>query len=459
VWHLTAFGTRLACEESLRTQGSNIEGGRTMNRSRWIAVASAAFLVMGASVSVASVGPDSVLAQEADFTGSSGQGSVGQLAPVSDVPQDVPDGMWYDPETRQLRADALAIDAAAIAERTGLPVDTVLASLEAQLQMDELLAVVGSRFPDTFVGLYWNEKMQAVAQFKGQAPAEALRILEASGVGVRAELVRYSASELDALKDQVLRAIEGRGLKERVVAIDSRNQLVLVTIGRDTASDSIAIGNDLREAFGAAPVVIDTVDGPVTTEWNTYGGGAVGTATGSVCTAGFTVISGGTNGVATAGHCGSGLSLYLDPFPNPDVSHGMTYQNGVVGFWGDFEWFTTTGTEVDDFYLPNGALRDVSGVKNTFAVGDSLYWWGWASFPTLWNGTVGFTNVSAEGVSHLACMTGIGGAIGDSGGPFFTGSTAAGFVWGAALINGSWRTCFSQARYIDDAIGVSIKTS
>jgi hypothetical protein len=185
------------------------------------------------------------------------------MVPVSDVPQDLPDGMWYDPETRQVRADALAIDAAAIAKRTGLPVDKVLASLEAQLRMDELLAAVQSRFPDTFVGLYWDDEMQAVAQFKGEAPAEALRILGASGVGVRAEMVTYSASELDALRDNVERALEKRGLKEWVVAVDSRNQLVLVTIGEGAGTDSIAIASDLRQAFAAAPVAIDSVDGSV----------------------------------------------------------------------------------------------------------------------------------------------------------------------------------------------------
>gem|GEM_PF-4927562 len=70
-----------------------------------------------------------------------------------------------------------------------------------------------------------------------------------------------------------------------------------------------------------------------------------------------------------------------------------------------------------------------------------------------------FLNVSAGGVSGLNCMTNQGGDHGDSGGPFYIGNTAAGFIYGGVIINGVLRTCFSQARYIDDAIGVSIKTS
>lgn len=420
-----------------------------MRKFLQIASVGAALLAIGLTVPAAAAMPDSVQGQRA-----------GLGAFVSNPPEDVPDGSWYDPATRRLRADALAIDAADWAKRTGLPVDAVLASLEAQLRMDELLPVVESRFPDAFVGLYWNEEMQAVAQFKGQAAAEALRLLRTSGVGVRAELVKYSASELDSVGDRVVRALEDSGLKEWTAAIDERNQVVLVTIGKDPAADSTTIANDLREAFGSAPVEIETVDGPVTMEWNTYGGGAVGTlGIGYTCTAGFTVQSGSTNGVATAGHCGPGLNSYVDWFPNPDVVHTMTYQSGMVGYWGDFEWFTTNGTEFDDFYLPNGTRRDVSGVKNTFAKGDTLYWWGWATYPTLWVDTVEFPNVTAGGVGHLACTKVLGGTFGDSGGPVFIGNTAAGFVFGAALIDGIWRTCHSQARYIDDAIGVSIKTS
>lgn len=255
-----------------------------MRMSRSLALVAATCFAIGASVPAAAVGPNSVLAPEAGFTGSAGQSSSEHMVAVSDVPQDVPDGMWYDPETRQLRADALAIDAATIAKRTGLPVKTVLASLEAQQRMDELLPIVESGFPDTFVGLYWDDEMQAVAQFKGRAPTEALRILEASGVDVRAELVRYAASELGSVRDQVVSALEKRGLKEWVVAIDSRSQVVLVTIGKDAGSDSSAIANELREAFGAAPVAIDAVDGPVSVRWNTYAGGAVGTASDFICT-------------------------------------------------------------------------------------------------------------------------------------------------------------------------------
>ena len=365
--------------------------------------------------------------------------------------------MWYDPSTGQLRDDALDVDAGFIAKQSGLSEDRVLIALEAQQRIDNLLAVVQSEFPDTFVGLYWDEDLRAIAQFKGQAPREAIRILETSGVNVAAELVEYSISELGDLKDAVAQSLAARGVDDSAVALDPRRQVILVTIGSATADGTspATIANDLRAEFGGSPVEIEVVDGPIFTEWTGYGGGAVGTASALSCTVGFTVISGSTNGVATAGHCGSGLNLYKDLFTG--ASHSMTYKNGVVGFWGDFEWFTTSGTELDDYYRPTGALYDVSGVKNSFSNGETLFWWGWGTYPTQWTSTVGWTNVSAGGIGHLVCMVGHGGAGGDSGGPVYVGNTSAGFIMGAAIIGGAPRSCFSQSRYIDDAIGVSIK--
>ena len=48
---------------------------------------------------------------------------------------------------------------------------------------------------------------------------------------------------------------------------------------------------------------------------------------------------------------------------------------------------------------------------------------------------------------------------GDSGGPVYVGNTAAGYMTAVVNIGGVKRMCFSEAAYIDDAMGVSIKLS
>lgn len=376
---------------------------------------------------------------------------------------DVPDGMWYDPSVGHLRSDALERDASIVAEGSGLDYDRVLAYLRAGERLDSILDVVRSRFPDSFVGLYWDDNLQAGAQFKGRVPSEALDLLAGSGVDFKPEIVRYSARELDDLHDALRRSLEAMGISDFVVATDARNQRLVATIGTGSglaqndhqpASREAVIGL-LPQQLVEAGVEIDVVDGPAGTPWTTYGGAEVGQNGAFACTSGFTVVTGSTDGVATAGHCGTSLNQYFDPFTG--ALHGMTYKNGLVGTWGDFEWFTTTGTEVDDFYhTPGGARRDVSGVKNSFAVGDTLFWFGWGT-ATEFNSTVRYTRVAYGGRDHLVCMNGGQGGPGDSGGPVYTGNSAAGYIMGGLIIDGAQRMCFSQARYIDDAMGVSIK--
>jgi streptogrisin C len=139
------------------------------------------------------------------------------------------------------------------------------------------------------------------------------------------------------------------------------------------------------------------------------------------------------------------------------ITHTMTYQTGHVGTWGDFEWFTTSGTEVDDFYRNEaGSRQDVTSVRTPVSQGDELLWFGRAS-KNDWLGWVEFAVVNTSGPQKLACNHGYQVVGGDSGGPVYLYGQAIGFVWGWVLIDGARRDCFSRAHYIDDAIGVSIK--
>jgi hypothetical protein len=196
----------------------------------------------------------------------------------------------------------------------------------------------------------------------------------------------------------------------------------------------------------------DAVIGPTTT----YGGADARIGTSFVCTTGFTVTKNGTTGVSTDGHCGSGLNSYRDF--HTGITHSMTYQSGYQATWGDFEWLTTSGTEVDDFYVNDlGTLRDVSGIDNP-ALGTPFSYYGRASRAS-WPQTVAYTNVVTSGPEHLNCGSEYHVIGGDSGGPVYNGTLAEGLVYGWIVLDGFKRDCWSQARYIDDAIGVSIKTS
>jgi hypothetical protein len=208
-----------------------------------------------------------------------------------------------------------------------------------------------------------------------------------------------------------------------------------------------------------ADVAVDYVDGPVFTPTNGYGGAELWHDISFQCTTGFTVFTGlGTTGLAAADHCADQLpatgSYYQNSNTSPNTYHDIVFKAGSFGAWGDVAWWTTDGIEYDDFYHgPGGVfLRDVSGMKTSFAVSDPV-----TSYGHTTNGdtaaTLGWLSVSSGGLSRLTCTTSALYQPGDSGGPVFSGSVAVGFITGNVLINGTKRPCFTRAMYMDDALG------
>jgi hypothetical protein len=124
---------------------------------------------------------------------------------------------------------------------------------------------------------------------------------------------------------------------------------------------------------------------------------------------------------------------------------------------GRFRVVHTNGTEVDDFYVnEQGARADVTGVKASMSTGDELIWFGrssnvdhlsWVAYPT----------VNTSGPDRLTCLQHGGVLLGDSGGPVYILGTSAGIIWGSVTFGGVKRACFSNSRYIDNAMGVLIK--
>ncbi|MBA2558411.1 MAG: hypothetical protein H0V07_00710 [Propionibacteriales bacterium] len=390
---------------------------------------------------------------------------IGPMAPapglkVERAPADVPDGMWYDPTTGTLRTDALEFDAAVVAHSQGIGIDEALARLKAQQRMDEILVEAQDLYPE-LVGVRWVDG-KVVAQFDDQAPKAALELLSTTGADVDSELVKYSTSKLEQLKQQLMRSLKATGVKDFAVAIDPVDQRIIASVSTLNGArmpDGSAISRQslwatLPSELAEANVDIQVVAQPVFGATTTYGGADARVGTSFICTTAFTVSLGSTDGVATDGHCHGGLDSYRDWVTG--ITHSMTYRTGHEGAWGDFEWFTTTGTEVDDFYSDEqGSRRDVTGVTTT-GHGTSVLWYGRVSNNN-WSDTVIYLNVGTSGPDRLMCNSGYHVQSGDSGGPVYIGGAAAGQIYGWIYINGARRDCFSQARYIDEAIGVFIK--
>lgn len=367
---------------------------------------------------------------------------------------DVPHGMWFDPEARALRADALERDVELAAQRAGTSPGPLLERVDAELRAGALADRLSAQLGDRFLGLRWGNGMVLSALVADAVPES----LALDGVVVNQEVVGVTNREVGALQDR-LSALLSRKTNDFSVATDVSEMTTYVTVSGPADAEVI---DDLRREVGALQptwqLKIDILQGPVSSPWTTYGGAELRLPGPQFwCTSGFSVFQGSTTGVSTAGHCGSGMTTYRDWFNA--VNHTITYRSGHVGSWGDFEWYTSNGVEADDFYHTNaGARFDVLAVINSFSVNQQLWWYGRGTKGE-YDGTVMFTNVSAGGRGRLVCMADSQGGPGDSGGPVYGGNYVAGLIMGGVVINGIERMCFSQARYIDDAIGVSIKTS
>jgi hypothetical protein len=374
-------------------------------------------------------------------------------------PVDVPDGMWYDATTGTVRGDVLETDAGQIAKSEGLGVDEAVSRLRAQQRMDEILGKAEDLYPE-LVGIRWMDG-RVVAQFKGRAPDAALELLRTARAEVGYELVRYSAAELGQLQTDLGKVLTGMGVTDFAVALDPTGQRIIASVSTTSEArspDGAAISKQsiaaaLPSNLAGANVDIQLADQPIAQPTTTYGGTDARIGTFLQCTNGFTVVSNTITGVATDSHCGTSLS-YRDWVTG--ITHTMSYVNGHIGTWGDMAWFTTSGNEVDDFYADEvGNRRDVTATETTIVYGSDFVWFGRATNNN-YSSWVRYPSVDTSGPKKLACLDGGPPIPGDSGGPVYITTKAGGFIWGWIDIDGAHRLCFSQARYIDDALVVTI---
>ena len=375
------------------------------------------------------------------------------IASAVNVPTDVHSELAPAGQT-----DALVEDAAVAADQ-GLDYAVTLGRSRAQGRLSLAIEALSKTFEDSFGGFHWGNGVSLVAQFKGRVPAGAAAILDTIGLPVTIESVAYSDAELNRLVDQVYESL-GELSGHAGVGLDPVSQTIIVTAnitGAHAAEQPEEIAARLEQETGAR-VRVEFTDLPLRTDLTAYGGGELWRDfMNRPCTTGFGVITaGGVTGVATAAHCRLGLpepsSFYDDPWLTGN--HDITLQLWHDGPWGDVAYYTTSSSEGGLFYYGNTSTkRDVVSVKSTFTVGDPLSWYGRKTGTTK-TGSVWVTNYTdVNGRGHLTCVVQKTAQVGDSGGPVFNGSAAAGFISELAPIDGDLRMCFSRAMYIDEALG------
>jgi hypothetical protein len=188
---------------------------------------------------------------------------------------------------------------------------------------------------------------------------------------------------------------------------------------------------------------------------HTYGGGQL-----STCTSGFTVfrVSNSEEGVLTAGHCTNSQTF----FPAPDRAaienaYGMTWIDGHRGDYGDVQWHTTPSHGVHaEFYSSDSGRRHVHGSIGTLHDGDYVCVYGRVGgydCSYVHDTSVSATDQDGFRLKNLVNVDDSITLAGDSGGPWFLGTDAAGVHSGLTINSwGTARSAFSQIGLADNAL-------
>lgn len=376
--------------------------------------------------------------------------------------------------------EAFAEQARYLAETRGGDVDEYVRMLK--VQQEASLAMVDHVNSEEFAGAEWvDEGKTFEVGFKGDPSDEVVGDLEARGVPVRVRAnVGLSYNEVQERVRGLTDHLVGQGLDDFSVSPSPFGEGLDVSIDDTAHSRQIAQRPRIDESSLKARVGM-----PVSLQWRPAGTGQLHARYGGsrlvpnamlddpqpYCSTAFATLASGTvSGFVTAGHC------YVDA--NKD---GLTlkHQHSLSGSaitthlegtpvnwdWGDFGWYTTNEIELDDFFSDGtpeqpSVKTDLSNFGVPFG-GQFLFRYGRRT--GLKDGEVyrrGETRTwDGQTYRRLVSLHRSNGAVGDSGAPWFSGRVAYGVHHGAEWINLFTRDLFSEAQYVDEALGVQIRTS
>lgn len=321
---------------------------------------------------------------------------------------------------------ALALPASAGAATPALDRSTdttVLASVESSLSA-KLGGSFGSSWLDSATG-----KLTV-----GTTDASMVGTIRAAGAVPR--LVKYSASELDAVVAKLDRSVSNRPSSVTEWYVDSAtNSVVVSVLGNDRAATAWA-------ASAGAAVRIQTTTAAPRPLWNLIGGQALYLPGGGRCSIGFNARnSSGTRFVITAGHCVSSTGTfsgvggaigpgYASVFPSQDrglvrVAYSTAVSTPYVSRYSSGGTVTVGGASA----APVGATVCRSGSTTGWRCGSIL----------ARNSTVCYS----QGCVYGLIRTNVCAEPGDSGGSLVTSGGSGARVQAQGMTSGGSGNCSS----------------
>lgn len=356
-----------------------------------------------------------------------------------------------------------------ISGQAGEDLGTTIARVGWQADFSSLVHDLGAKYPDDLAGAAVGDGGVPWIAFRAKVPDEAAKMIANFE---SAELSQYAFLKPDGSKYTVdvrtERGFSEKQLDERMMAAhykvmaakgvvetafssyDTETGTIEVRV-RPVEQYSTASARELAKELGIDETGVElVVDGTLAVQEAALYGGSAQTS----CTSAFTVQnSSGTRGMLTAGHCADSGEY--------QVGYGLTLQSQYYGYWGDYQWATTSAAEYDDFYggyLSNwqAGLRDVSGLgypaagidvcRNGMTTGKSC-----TTVKSV-NNCFGALCHQTMAVNHVALP-------GDSGGPWYYGSLAYGVHYGWVTYGSNNYDFWSSADHVASALNVTISTA
>lgn len=333
------------------------------------------------------------------------------------------------PVPSEVRAtSSVSADAEQYAHSAGVTLAEAVQQLALQPIIGALQEALTEREGSTFGGLFIEHqpRYRVVVLFTAQ-PSQTLEPYVLNGPLDRIvdpQLARYSLADLEAVQAHLVREYAGTSV---TVDVDVRSNRVEVSV-----PDSASLDKPLATSDATSPLVRITTGAPARTPATTlYGGLQL-----SGCTSGFTIYY-GTNaanrGIVTAGHCGNTQSF---------GGNALTYQNDERhdGNW-DYQSHKLAGATYKNIVQDgvSGTTRSIGAVTYWINqnVGDFVCKYGYVTHYGC--GYIVSRNASGcvdapVGTNYIKVDSDPNGTGydlaqgGDSGGPWFLGSTAKGIL-------------------------------
>jgi len=361
-------------------------------------------------------------------------------------------------------------DAGLIAEEYDVSVETVLNRLQHEEVVAGLIAEWAAVYPNGYAGAYHADGFVAasVVMWVGTVPRAVSAQAAPHGVSLSFDTSSpISANAYDQLARDAAALLASTGHSEAIVEPSPKTKsLDVIVRGDDSAAprlDATRLSLKTLLPVGVTSNVTERDGQLVDSATRTFHGGAKihdANRSSRYCTSAFAVTRAQDDGLITAGHC-TRMTRYKIPLDGRVRT--LTEEGLHLGSQGDIGWYSFSGTPSPIFYIGDGRYdtRTLTGMRREsgFSTNQRVCFYGRASNERdcgslkAWNLCITYSGATVCNIARVT-LDDVQVQEGDSGGPWYIGSTAVGIT--AARVSGSTTAYFTPVEAALNRYGLDL---